>query len=110
MRPDAVLVDLVMPGESGFELMRLMRALPHPPEIIAVTLHEGAEFHAAVSRSGARALVPKRAFPERISQLLAELAAAAEERGRPPALRRAADAIGERRRAAGASAPPPRNE
>jgi DNA-binding NarL/FixJ family response regulator len=73
-RPDLVLTDIVMPGMSGFHVIRALRAHDAPPEIVAVTLHESAEYRAAAQRSGADCLVPKREFAALIPQLIASLA------------------------------------
>src|SRR4030067_609692 len=50
---DLVLTDIMMPEMSGFELIRKLRARDAPPHIMAVTLHESAEYRAAV-RAGSR--------------------------------------------------------
>jgi CheY-like chemotaxis protein len=73
-RPDLVLTDIMMPGMSGFEVIRKLRASDAPPRIVAVTLHEGTEYRAAVQRSGADGLVPKREFGVLVPQLIASLA------------------------------------
>ena len=73
-RPDLVLTDIVMPGMSGFEVIRKLRASDTPPRLVAVTLHESAEYRAAAQRSGADGLVPKREFGALVPQLIASLA------------------------------------
>lgn len=73
-RPDLVLTDLVMPGMSGFEVIRSLRAREFPPRVVALTLHEGAEYRAAVMRSGACGFVSKREFGAFIPALIASLA------------------------------------
>jgi len=73
-RPDLVLTDIVMPGMSGFEVIRKLRASDAPPRLVAVTLHESAEYRAAAQRSGADGLVPKREFGALVPQLIASLA------------------------------------
>jgi DNA-binding NarL/FixJ family response regulator len=73
---DLVLTDLSMPEMSGFELIRKLRSGDPPPRVFAVTLHDGAEFRAAVLRSGAEGLISKRDFGTRVPALIASLARA----------------------------------
>ena len=75
-RPDLVLTDLMMPGMSGFELIRALRALPASPRLLAVTLLEDNEFRRAVRRSGSEDLVAKRDFAALIPGLIASAAGA----------------------------------
>src|SRR3954453_7536233 len=36
-RPDFAVVDLRMPGPSGLEVVRSLRALPNPPQVVVLT-------------------------------------------------------------------------
>lgn len=72
-RPDLVLTDIVMPGMSGFEVIRTLRACGTPPRIVALTLHASPEYRAAVKRSGADDLVSKGEFVALIPQQIASL-------------------------------------
>lgn len=73
-RPDLVLTDIFMPGMSGFEVIRTLRARGAPLRIVALTLHESTEYRAAVKRSGADDLVSKREFGALIPGLIASMA------------------------------------
>lgn len=73
INPDLVLTDIMMPGMSGFELIRRLRAGDTPPRIVAVTLHESTEYRAAARRSGAECLVSKREFGMLAPGLFADL-------------------------------------
>ena len=73
LNPDLVLTDVMMPEMSGFELIRKLRARSAPPRVVAVTLHDSAEYRAAVLRSGAEGLVSKREFVTLVPQLIASL-------------------------------------
>lgn len=70
---DLVLTDIMMPEMSGFEVIRKLRACDTPPRVVAVTLHEGPEFRAAVRRSGADGCISKREFGAAIPKLIASL-------------------------------------
>jgi len=74
VNPDLVLTDFVMPGMSGFELIRSLRAREAPPRIVAVTLHDGAEFRTAARRSGADGFISKREFSTVVRELVSHLA------------------------------------
>ncbi len=58
-RPDAVLMDLEMPGIGGLEAIRRIKALVGPPAIIVVTLHDSDRMRREAARAGADAFVPK---------------------------------------------------
>ena len=58
-RPDAVLMDLVMPGIGGLAAIKRIKALVGPPAIIVVTLHDSDEMRAQAAAAGADAFVPK---------------------------------------------------
>lgn len=78
-RPDLVLTDLAMPGMSGFEVIRSLRGFDTPPRIVALTLHESAEYRAAARRCGAHAFVAKREFGALIPSIIADLAGKGDE-------------------------------
>ena len=58
-RPDAVLMDLEMPGIGGLAAIRRIKALVGPPAIIVVTLHDSEEMRREAANAGADAFVPK---------------------------------------------------
>ena len=72
-RFDLVLTDIAMPDMSGFAMIRKLRALDDPPQVVAVTLHEAAEYRAAVLRSGAKAMISKRRFAGEAPALIAAM-------------------------------------
>ncbi len=58
-RPDAVLMDLQMPGIGGIAAIKRIKELLGPPAIIAVTLYDTDDMRAQASAAGADAFVPK---------------------------------------------------
>lgn len=72
--PDLVLVDIMMSGMNGFEVLRALRGRAQVPRMYAITMHDSDEFLAEAINSGAAGLIPKREFAERVGPLIAELA------------------------------------
>jgi len=59
LRPDLVLIDLVMPGIDGRELTRLLLFQPAAPLVIMMTLHDLPEYRDAARAAGAHGFVNK---------------------------------------------------
>ena len=64
--PDALIVDLCLPGTSGIDLLRDLRAqAPHIPALV-VSMHEERFYAERALRAGARGYVMKQDDPQRI--------------------------------------------
>lgn len=59
LRPDLVLLDLVMPGMSGLEALRRIKAMPAPPRVVVLTFQEEPEFRTEALARGADGYVTK---------------------------------------------------
>jgi DNA-binding NarL/FixJ family response regulator len=60
LRPEAVVLDISMPRQSGLEVAKRLSALADPPRITFLTVHEGREFLDAAQEAGASGYVFKR--------------------------------------------------
>ena len=68
--PDVVLLDMVMPGISGLELLRLIRERPFPPKVILVTAVDDPEVAEQAMRQGAHTYVAKPVALETLERLI----------------------------------------
>jgi DNA-binding NarL/FixJ family response regulator len=61
LRPEVVLVDIMLGGESGFELARRLAAQHRDggPAVILISTHSGADFADPIAESPAAGFVPK---------------------------------------------------
>lgn len=64
LRPDVVLMDLAMPGIGGAEATRRIKAAQPQVAVLALTMHEDAEYFFEMLAAGASGYVPKRAAPD----------------------------------------------
>jgi DNA-binding NarL/FixJ family response regulator len=71
--PDVLLLDLGRSPARGLEMVKQVKAEPHAPAVVAMTLFHTPEAAAAASRAGADALVGKESFVKGLSQALARL-------------------------------------
>jgi CheY-like chemotaxis protein len=75
-KPDLIILDIEMPGMSGFEFLHEIRKLPQTMStpVIVVTAHEGKEFAAHAANQGANKTQTKPVNPscllEQVSSLL----------------------------------------
>ncbi|HET7009551.1 MAG TPA: response regulator transcription factor [Anaerolineales bacterium] len=74
LNPDVVLMDIGLPDLSGIDAAREMKRLRPDTAIVALTIHEDAEYFFKMLEAGATGYVPKRAAPD---ELLSAIEAAA---------------------------------
>jgi len=74
LNPDVVLMDIGLPDKSGIDAARELKRLRPSVAIVALTIHEDAEYFFKMLDAGAVGYVPKRAAPE---ELLSAIEAAA---------------------------------
>lgn len=70
LKPDLILMDLSMPGMSGLQATRLIKAQDAPPIIFIVSQHNDAEHREHSARAGADGFVSKQDFDTGVDALL----------------------------------------
>lgn len=68
LTPDALLLDIAMPGMTGMEAARALAALPNPPAVVFVTAFDG--FAVAAFELAAVDYVMKPVEPDRLARAL----------------------------------------
>jgi len=59
-RPDGVVVDLSLQGDSGLDLIKRLQALASPPPVLVLSMHDEAFYAERALRAGALGYVMKR--------------------------------------------------
>jgi DNA-binding NarL/FixJ family response regulator len=59
LRPDIVLLDVILPDTSGFAVAELLAALPTPPATILISSHQASDFGDRVRRAPAIGFISK---------------------------------------------------
>lgn len=72
---DVVLLDISLPGMNGFQIAEAVRALPNPPAIVFLTLHDSNPYREQARELGAAGFVTKDQFVARLMPLLDVIAA-----------------------------------
>jgi len=79
LHPDVVLLDVQMPGRSGFDVADDLARSARPPRVVLMSSRSAADFGARLGRSGAPAFLDKR---DLCGASLAALAAGPDQPGR----------------------------
>jgi DNA-binding NarL/FixJ family response regulator len=61
LRPDVIVTDVAMPGMSGLEALRRLKAEPIAVKVVLLTMHADAQLAAEALRAGASGFVVKHA-------------------------------------------------
>ncbi|HVM11436.1 MAG TPA: response regulator [Actinomycetota bacterium] len=77
MRPDIVLLDVMMPGTNGVEICRRLKADPSAPKVVMVTAKSTLEDEAAGLGAGADAYLTKPFSPVQLLDIVGVEAAGA---------------------------------
>src|SRR5208283_4327579 len=75
LKPALVLVDLTLPGKSGLELVRELRALDSELKLLVVSMHDEALYADRVLRSGGDGYIMKQEDPEEIVRAIEDVLA-----------------------------------
>lgn len=73
LRPDVVVVDLSLAGESGLDLIKQLQERPSPPPILVLSMHDEALYAERALRAGARGYVMKRESTSRTIAAIREV-------------------------------------
>lgn len=63
---DVAVIDLSLPGESGLELIKKIRALIRPPRILVVSMHEESAYAERALRAGALGYLMKHETTDKV--------------------------------------------
>jgi DNA-binding NarL/FixJ family response regulator len=66
LKPDLVLVDITLPGKSGLDLIKELRAADRAIKILVVSMHDEAIYADRVLRAGGDGYIMKQEDPEEI--------------------------------------------
>lgn len=66
LKPDLVLVDLELPGKSGLDLIKKIRALKLPVKLLVVSMYDEALYADRVLRAGGDGYIMKEESPDEI--------------------------------------------
>jgi DNA-binding NarL/FixJ family response regulator len=67
---DLVLVDITLPGKSGLELVKELRAMDRKIKLLVVSMHDGALYADRALQAGANGYLRKRGKPEELIQAI----------------------------------------
>jgi DNA-binding NarL/FixJ family response regulator len=74
LRPDVVLLDIKMPGPSGFEILKKTSEEFPDVHVIILTVHQTEEYASHAFRSGASGYLPKTAASNELEQAIRTVA------------------------------------
>lgn len=60
LSPDAAIIDLSLQGDSGLDLIKSLQAMPKPPFVLVLSMHDEAFYAERALRAGALGYVMKR--------------------------------------------------
>jgi len=83
LQPDLALLDIALPEMNGLEVARKLQALPRPPKIVFLSIHDSPDYRAAASSLGADGYVSKADFVTELFPIMRRMAGAESDFGPP---------------------------
>jgi CheY-like chemotaxis protein len=75
LQPDVVLLDVLLPDSTGFEVAELLSAEPSRPLVVLTSSRRAGEFSSSLARSSARGFITKSELtPAALAALVGEAA------------------------------------
>jgi DNA-binding NarL/FixJ family response regulator len=74
-RPEIIVIDLSLRGESGLELIKRLQLLPQPPRMLVLSMHDEAFYAERALRAGALGYVMKRESPGKVIDAIRQVLA-----------------------------------
>jgi DNA-binding NarL/FixJ family response regulator len=71
--PDLALVDLSLEASSGLELIKQLQALPAPPPVLVLSMHDETLYAERALRAGARGYIMKRSAPRYVIEAIRQV-------------------------------------
>ncbi len=75
LKPDVVILDLMMPGMGGLDVLRALQARPQPVKVVVLSMHANEAYVTEALRSGALGYVVKDAGAADVLQAVHQAAA-----------------------------------
>ena len=66
LKPDLVILDILLKGPSGLDLLGDLEKLPTPPAVLVLSMHDDRFYVARALQAGARGYITKEEAPTRI--------------------------------------------
>jgi DNA-binding NarL/FixJ family response regulator len=73
LKPDLVLVDITLPGKSGLELIKELRAVDRKVKLLVISMHDEALYADRVLRAGGDGYIMKQEDPEEIIRAIRDV-------------------------------------
>jgi DNA-binding NarL/FixJ family response regulator len=73
LKPDLVLVDISLPGRSGLELVKDLRAAQPSIAVLVISMHDETLYAERVLRAGGRGYIMKQEGPEKMLQAIRQV-------------------------------------
>jgi DNA-binding NarL/FixJ family response regulator len=73
VRPDLVLVDITLPGKSGLELVKELRAVDRKIKLLVVSMHDAALYADRAVQAGGNGYIRKQGDPEELIQAIRDV-------------------------------------
>ncbi len=73
LKPDVVLLDLTLPGKSGLQLIKELRAVDRQTRVLVISMHDEALYAERALRAGADGYIMKQEDPDEIAHAIKDV-------------------------------------